>query len=501
MSSVLEHLQELTKPIRAIGAPKIIRSFDVDFDLSMQQHLALHALGILGAFEEPKLNAGSAGADLAASLEDWDQWAIYCGAHWCRMVAGDVQDRYHEALQSQQESRSLARALVAWLNSSEQWQGTKTDYRFAAYVAARWCDAAAKIAYRSQDYAEARDGFSTAIALAKRTNEKTVLPDLISNLARAEFEHARVVLGSSDSRSYAATIEKTICVYRSDTDREARRGIASLYHNLASILWMDKQANHARAKEAAEEALRRAEALDDGYRVGQATLALVHARTAAIKERYKKGQHKPEAWSPQYDERTELEWCRQTLAQLLDETAGGRVHLGGRNRRMLRQNLAEIQALQGEIAPPLNTLRELLADLRHRQRQPSGSIGYDLPYHTWTVRLLSDYFKYHLDKDELNHEVRGVLEAGRRVIRVSTYRRDFAKTVAPRYAELIGEEKDPDGRLALVEEAAARELMDVIGQVQEVSVTTGGEGERRVAGAGRSPSPCAHVDREVTHDR
>ena len=418
----LDQLSAWKRELDKTNAREIIRAFDVEFDMTMNQQLALQALRLLGAFETP--NGG-----------DIEKLAIYCGACWCKIVTHDVWDEYLLARETIQESVPLAKELAEKV--SEEEPNTNMD-EFPRYVAARWHDAAGKIFYREKRYTAAGRCFKKASELASNATTLPCLADITSNNIRNEYELDNSVGSGKPIHHYVGKLIDEMNKYKGEKDPEIRRGVAGMYQNKATIQWRHKGGGpkaHARAIKSAKESLRISKGLGDIYRWAQAKFAIAHA------------------------EKAKKNYCsaKRHLEQLQRE----KKPIGGRNLRLVQQNLAEIYAIKKDTSKAEKMFNKLLSEVTDRRRLRGGDLGHDLPFHHWTIELMEKLGL--LKGNDLIEHLREVIEGGRRVLDVGHYKQLYSRDIFPIYCRLIESMKNrPDEQFRLVEESSGRELMDIV---------------------------------------
>jgi hypothetical protein len=441
---------------------QIIEQFEQESDVPMQHHEALGVLEALGAFH---------GDDLVASV----------GAWWARILHKDVAYLLLDGLECIAESRPSAEQLG-------RSAAARSD-PLAAYVVARWHDAAGRIQFRCGDMMAARLEFTAAAGFAACDALWFCRSDIQSNLQRAAFdeqEKAREDRGlqaeykafqalhddtlrlAAEHGVELAAIEPTLApglrAFIADPDctiggsperlaavlpvadarsrlqgREFLRGLANVLHNLSVVCTPQPQRSWTgdieRSRRLSWSSALIAYGLGDGYRLAQ---ALRHSASTEPDDRL----------ATRYLEivRDRLPWKR--------------------GRWMAAQALApRVPPQQGRAM-----LEGVLRELRQRQTARGADIGFDVDVHRYTVEVLA---RVAPDLDALA-ELR--LEAARnirRVVKVSTYRRRLAEVLYPTYlreiersCQSIGSSQAALERteetLSLVEEASARELLDLL---------------------------------------
>lgn len=464
---------------------QIIEQFEQESDVPMQHHEALGVLEALGAFH---------GDDLVASV----------GAWWARILHKDMSYLLLDGL----ECIAASRPSVEQLGRSAVAQSDP----LAAYVLARWHDAAGRIQFRCGDMMAARLEFTAAAEFAQREALWFCRSDIQSNLQRAAFdeqekvgedrglqaEHeAFQVLHDATLRLAAehgvelAAIEPTLApglqAFIADPDRaiggsserlaavlpvagarsrlqgrEFLRGLANVLHNLSIVsaprpkrCWTG---DIERARQQSWRSALIAYGLGDGYRLAQAL-------------------RQGESLEP------EAEHTMRYLEIVRD-------HLPWeRGRWMAAQRLAQRVPQDQERA----MLEDVLRELRQRQAARGGDIGFDVDVHRYTVEALAQVVPRLDTLPELRLETARNI---RRVVKVSTYRRRLSEVLYPTYLREIEQSCQPNDSsqasleraeetLSLVEEASARELLDLLAAARV-------DESRPVVHAG-SPRPAAEA--------
>lgn len=442
----------------------LVELFDAVYDTEYRHHVCLGHLESLGAF-------------LPRSPSDpVEQLACAVGAWWCRIVSADVAYEYHEALQLADRSRALAESLEQRLDTKHP------DVQWHAYAAARWFDGAGKASYRAGDHTEGRRSFERAVTVAVEHDLWWCLADLRSNLERGATQEKRTVgtaPGPPEER-YRPLIEDAIRVANlhgiaalrvgevtppeSPRDREHLRGLCSLYHNGSDELSSSDEELSLSWSRGSEVIAR---ANGDAYRLAQ---ALGH-QTRLHKSRAEKSSG--EERSRHLDQAAGL--CRESIDVLP----------WVRGRLIARQNLAEIRLLQGDVGEARALVEGLVDELEEARARPSAQAGFDLDRQTFA---LAAYHKVITEMERQGDDVSSArirwlrerlrtVESQRKVVTVGQHKAALASHVAPVYREAVAaslrraplrSERVPsvgesrEDALAYVEEASARELLDLM---------------------------------------
>jgi hypothetical protein len=246
----------------------------VDFDIPFEHDVCIGLLLIKGAFKDNNL------------LED------LVGAYWCQMVIHDVNYRLLEALEFIGKSKPYAEQLTRNVEetTNDSITNSTEQYKYQAYVAARWHDSAGKIYAHSGDYTEARLKYNKAKQIAQRADLWHCLPDIESNLLRAIYDEGRIVVGAVPidfASEYAKLKLGTIKIaefrniripkpnsssslLQNETieNREFLRGLSSILHNESIYREKDGQLELSLQLSYQSEAICRK--LSDQYRLAQA---------------------------------------------------------------------------------------------------------------------------------------------------------------------------------------------------------------------------------------
>jgi hypothetical protein len=468
--------EQLERLVETLDVVKLIQSFDADFDIPLAHGTAIGLLHMKRAFD-PLPDAGPAAL------------AVRVGAFWCDVVRSDIEFDLRHGLARIDESVADAERL------SRTVQGGHTSDDFPAYVAARWSDGAGKILYRVGSHARGRMRFSTACAIAAASRLWWCLPDLRSNLLRAQLEEARQAAGQQGDRPEDVIdkleAEKELCeqvaadhgiplagrIPAASQDREFLRGYSSLLHNLSYAI---QDTDPARSLATSERASRISSGLHDGYREAQ---ALNHQALVIDRHHAQVRREKSDAENL-YERLLRLPWIR--------------------GRRIAIQNLARIR---GGLAGA-HQLAQLLDELAAEGPASGGSAGLDIDLRAYTVSAYAGVAARlamtqpgpeteELERDARKRELE-MARSVRQVIALPAYKRAYSRTVRPIYLETIerrvnGQEPDdqrPETErweevLSLTEESSARELLDLISSTalpllpapeEQMAVASGGAG-------------------------
>jgi len=423
----------------------LILRCDGDFDVPLRHAYAIGILRMVGAFSP----AGSGHRARARRV----------GASWCDIVRADVEYDMWGGLDRIEQSRADAQFL---LESGTPEQGR--EGRFIAYATARWFDGAGKIRYRLGSYTRARIDFETAVGVAEDNGLWWCLPDLRSNLLRAQFEEAKQTRqDAADPRQLAREFQEErrrllkeapfhrVAVHKIDArasvrKREYVRGYSNILHNLAVSLRDLGRLQDSLA--VSRESLRVSRALGDEYRIGQST------------------NHQASIYKAQGD--------KEKAQQLLAELRAGQ---WPRGRRIARQQLADFAEPKAGAAE----LRRLLEELT--REGSSSAAGMDIDMHAYTVTLygavvgkLED--SADPDVQDLRADVAQQRLAMARLVRQAValpmYKRALKKAIRPSFQEQIAQRvarADSGGETAatdieeafgLAEESSGRELLDML---------------------------------------
>ena len=454
---------------------EIVRRFDVEFDLPLRHDYCLGLLMLLGATEPP-------------AEDDMAGLTAYLGAATCRIARADIAYQYMEGLEAIEDSRVEADRLRRLLDEG-RGTGERTS---AACALARWLDAAAKIDYRLGDFTTARLKFGQAVAVAENAGILSILPDLRSNKVRAAFEEQRSIttkLATAEAASaeQAAAFKQLRTTYaklkdevlgeleqrglpeppgwtdelrkRAFEDRELLRGFSNVLHNHSIALEGVKDYPGSLSESALSERLCRV--LGDDYRLSQ---ALLHQGRILFQ------QKDYPAAKVRFEELGRSPWKR--------------------GQRIAQQWLARIAVEAGEVEAAVDKFQALFADFERERARRGAAMGSDLPFEATTA----DHFDAMLQAsaDRLGDRASELLRLGRRerlravcavrrVIKVTSYKRDYAKYVRPtllREAAIQLRQEPPahepkrrqqrdDNVLRLVEEATARELLDTLAEMRK----------------------------------
>ncbi len=476
-------LRSLEQGVAGLGVPEIIEFFDVEFDVPLKHELCL---GLL-QFKERDFELRS------ASDSDPTRLASFVGAHWCRIIAHDVQYRLWDSLESVRASRNHAERLSQRISALPD-----SDEEFIAYALARWLDGAGKSYYRVGRYSEGRNLFERAVGVAEHHGLWWALPDLYSNRLRAtaeaaikggrlpqhtleEFENRARWIGDEAGRhGLRAYLDQSPPADLEARCKEFLRGCSSILHNYSWALNREGGSvdESLRLSVRSEQICR---ALGDDYRLSQAVLHQILVEQA--RKNFEGALNRVDA------ELKTMRWKR--------------------GRRILEQQRAK---LVGMVRPDgLEVAHEnfdaLFAEIADTRQQPGGEFGLDADFEFFTVNAFRDMFAgraqltgaqalrpdaknpyaiesnrdfratlAHLgiaesDRNELAETLKsqelGALRSQRKIVTVSQYKAAFSRLVRPKYldriAELTGNEQPKHLELiSLVEECSAREILDLL---------------------------------------
>ncbi|MFD7680265.1 CHAT domain-containing protein [Streptomyces sp. NPDC060187] len=438
--------------VEALDVEDLIMRFDIDFDAPMRQADAIGMLRMARAHtKEPQ--AGARGI------------ARRVGAHWCEIVQADIGYELLSALRLIEASRPDAERLLAWRSDGT----VDPEDPFPAYALARWYDGVGRIRYRLGSYTASRRVFGTAVRVAESARLWWVLPDLLSNHTRAEFEEREQAARERDhGRTAGRDVDAMVAPMRRSHDRlveqanehgvdidavpdqetplrhrEFLRGYSNALHNLATALRQAGDTEQSLRVTARSKAISRG--LNDTYRTAQSLLN--------------------EAFCGDSPERS--------FATLRDLGHGGREEQAGpgweRGRRIARQNLARLTGGPDGLADLGNLLDELEDDVVGTGRRA----GLDVDFYAYTVRYYRETAAAlpaaDRPRDVLDRRLR-MAESVREAIALPVYKRAYAHHVRPAYLRAIGarmargghRQEDLEKIVSLVEESSGRELLDLL---------------------------------------
>jgi hypothetical protein len=484
--------EELERLVEQFDVAKLIQTFDVDYDIPLAHGTAIGLLYMRRAFATRPNDGAPA---LAARV----------GAFWCDIVRSDVEFDLRHALARIDESAPDAERLIGLVQDGD------ASGDFPPYVAARWSDGAGKVLYRIGSHSRGRMRFRTACDLALANHLWWCLPDLRSNLLRAQLEEARQAAGQGADRPRAVVeeleTERRLCEEAAADrripldghrppearDREFLRGYSSLLHNLSYAI---QDADPARSLATSERASAISSGLHDGYREAQ---ALNHQALVIDRHYAKLGRDKSDA-EQLYERLLSLGWIR--------------------GQRIAVQNLARIR---GDLTGA-HQLAQLLDELATEGLARGGSAGLDIDLRAYTVTAYASVTAKlaaarqgpetaDLERDARKRELE-MARSVRQVIALPAYKRAYSRTVRPIYLESIERRintQDPEDHrpeterweevLSLTEESSARELLDLISSTAlpllppPDELMAAGAGEKGMTFAAPSPSAPSPVDR------
>ncbi|MDX2213965.1 MAG: hypothetical protein SFY66_11825 [Oculatellaceae cyanobacterium bins.114] len=466
---------------------QLIERFDSDIDIPLVHSRCTGLLEMLNAYDPHH-------------SKDVLKLAERVGAYWCRIVQSDVLYNRLAGLEAIEVSQADAKALASKVLNNELGLSDESDRRWVTYAVARWHDGAGKIYYRLAEYTQANDLLENAKQLAQHADLWYCLPDIQSNVVRANFEAQRIAGRPMNHETLIEEFRNLFSEVRDDSvdvavpninadlesfvtiplqnispqEKEFFRGISSLLHNW-SVAYYDQYKKETKNEQNLDRSLelsQKSEAicrqLEDDYRLSQ---ALNHQ---ALIENERRN------WN---------------IARKLFEEVTTRKWIRG--KRIARQRLAEIDADEGNFDRAFKTIEQLISELREERQRQRGELGYDNHFLYYTVnvvfkkileaaqekrvKLVERQLSYYqnLFQEEQLQMIRSV----RNVVKISTYKNDFAKIFYPIYQDLIGgqiapiltsektlnqkvELKHLEKAFSFVEEASSRELLDLLQSVQ-----------------------------------
>lgn len=457
--------QEIDDFLKGKKASELIQNFDVDFDVPFAYNRCIGLLEMLDAYEQD-------GADNDFKL------AERVGAWWCRIVRSDLLYHLLEGLDCITASRADADKLTKKL-LEKNFDSATLDKQFMVYAAARWHDGAGKIYYRCNDSSEARLLFKQAEELAKQANLWYCLPDIQSNLVRAEYEeHQTAGYKASLKDKYQELYSQNLDIAKSQhiivpqsclsegclqnrpaQEREFLRGLASILHNLS----LEEQKSDIQSSlHSSQKSKYICQGLSDKYRLAQ---ALNHQGILALKA---------QDWNQarlRFEEVMTMPWIR--------------------GQRIAKQNLALLNARVGNCAKALHSLEELLDELQEERQRRGGDLGLDIRFYFFTVNALKQTLQQAEEqatlelerltkyRQRLEQEEMEMIRSVRKVVKIGSYKQAFAKTIYPLYLQKIAKQiqdiphtkeqqqerhyrEKLESGFTLVEEASSRELLDLL---------------------------------------
>lgn len=451
---------------------EIVVQFDVQYDLTFAHDQGLGELMRMGAWIPPS----------SASCPVSEDRIRYLGACWCRMRSADVlYQRLHDGLDAYLDSCRLAEEatdrLLASRGAVSSGPGlpepevvdhniaaiqdgsaseTATNHEnllLPAYVVARWWDSYGRLYYRCGDHTVARLAFEKAKKIAELYSLWWCSPDVTSNWLRAGFEELKGFEKQADfdGTQYSQMIEKSLTSIGSweppppfdsaTCRREHARGLASLRHNYAH--WLRVKGEYADANEIAKLSLYWAVENKDDYRAAQSQLFFGQDNNANIGDR------------------------QESLNAVVRSS-------WVRGRKIASQNLLN---LNDDFIGLVELGRKEFDALSGREKQA----GLDLDIFIYTVSLAKAKAASHNSAGiasgsgrpdalaQLSNLERECYEMQRQVTTVSSYKKNFSNHVRPYFLEQLADSVTSNSRSAedefsLVEEASARELLDIVAQ-------------------------------------
>lgn len=495
-------------------ARDLIERFDAEFDRfagsESRAEGCLGLLQLLGAYETPRSVSSGVLDD-----NDWDVLADHVGAWWCRVVREDVLYRVLAAMDAIDDSRAAAESLrVGVLDATARGVWDARDRAYRAYVAARWHDAAGRVAFRCADYSESRILFEHAKDLAERAGLWFCLPDLKSNFTRAAYDEGLVVkdeptegdvqravaafdtlLRESEQRAEERHLRLSDLEAPENRTREGGeflRGVSNICHNYSILCLneadmkrkrrdgrktsklekarLDRQiaALHDKSRNLSERSSAIARALRDGYRLAQ---ALNHQ--AALETLMQVGK------APE-----ERDFTR--AMSLYEEVASSG---WGRGLRFVEQGRARLDIVRGQPMEALKRLERLLDELDRERNERGGDLGLDIHFHERTVRDFSSALEAltaptagHVKR--LREERLKMARSVRRVAKIIQYKHAYTRRILPVFLDEISRSLPPEPRdesekaatpraaaleegaflnvISNLEEATGRELLDLL---------------------------------------
>jgi len=448
--------------VASVSTDNVLRRFDVEFDVPLEQEYAVGLLRMQGAFAPV-----SAGDPVGVVRR--------VGAYWCDIVRADVDYDLITGLRLANESRDDAEWLHQQIQSGDQtsWPADFAD--LPGYAGARWLDAVGKIHYRLGSYARARMSFEAALRIAEKSAWWCAL-DIHSNLLRARFEEqkqaythvgearsqgvsARAELAAAGRRQLIdsleaaiaaaqgrrakvidppAGIEMTIAEVR---NREFIRGLSSLLHNLAVV--RKENGDPAESMKASVESAAISAELGDKFRIGQSNMHQAFLDPVSAEAKF----------------------------------TAARQGKRSRNHVIAEQRLAVIHGGEAGLAE-INALIDRLA-------AAGGGVGAeaDVEIRSYSVGAKSEIlnkFAAQLDAARLREEQEGLrrqtLAIGRsvrQVVVLPAYKRAYALAVRPSFLdniasalavppEIVLDRHRAEEAFGLIEESSGRELLDLL---------------------------------------
>jgi tetratricopeptide (TPR) repeat protein len=476
-------LRALEQGVAALGVREIIESFDVKFDIPLKHELCLGLLQLKERDFELR----------SASDDDPLRLASFVGAHWCRIIAHDVQYRLWDSLESVRASRNQAERLSQRISTPPD-----TDAQFIAYALARWFDGAGKSYYRVGRYSEGRNLFERAVRVAEHDGLWWALPDLYSNRLRATAEAAikggrppqsiledfencgHSIADEAGRHGLSAYLDESVPADLDPRSKEFLRGCSSVLHNYSWAL--------NREGGSVDESLRlsvRSEricrALGDDYRLSQAVLHQILVEQA--RKDFEGALKRVDA------ELKTMRWKR--------------------GRRILAQQRAKLVGMvrSDGLEAAHENFEALFAEIADARQQPGGEFGLDADFEFFTVNAFRDMFAgrallrgaqalrpdaknpYAIEStrdfqltlanlgiaeperkklaDTLKSQELGAIRSQRKVVTVSQYKAAFSRLVRPKYLDRIAELAESEQPrhlelISLVEECSAREILDLL---------------------------------------
>ncbi|MFE9770907.1 CHAT domain-containing protein [Streptomyces sp. NPDC005931] len=420
------------------NVPDLIARYDVQFDVPLRHRYAIGVLRMVEAFS-PRWPA-----------------SVRVGAYWCAIVQADVEYDLLEGLRLVSLSRGMSERLAQECATGS----VDPADTFPPYVAARWLDGAGKILYRLGSFARARMSFEAAREIAARHHLWWCLPDIESNFIRARFEEMKQTYGGVFTENGLADLVEELQDVKArlvqelpspsasnegnaeGRDEEYLRGHSSVLHNLAVA--HRELGNVADSLAASRESLAISVRLRDAYRIGQ---SLNH-----------QARCEPDKAVQLYEQLEKGEWRR---GQLIARQNLARLRGGIEGVTMLRDLIAVLGDDSGDSA-----IAGIDIDLRNYSCQFFDELVRNLA----STLGRTDPNQYRALLEEAGTQRLDMARTVRRVVATPAYKRAYATAVRPnfleRVANLLADDTPDSNKLestfALTEEASARELLDLL---------------------------------------
>ncbi len=496
LNHLLDNWRVLTGAECRWRAQRIIECFDARFDIPQRRDEALGALTILlrevtvPGREEPAPPTAPKKDPAATDPLAFEALTLRVGEAWCRLVDADMTYDLLAGLEAKADSQALAERLAAILAAGDADAPSRAAARYAL---ARWFDGAGRINHRCGDLMGAADDFGRACAFA--AGMPWCLGDMRSNLARARFDADVQVGRSLDLELHRRTFEAHLATAEADAAERARRSLPALRGKddeaVLAALRAEGDADVAawwglEPRSDAFPASPLFEGLDTQAREAIRGLCNLEHNFSVVHKKFGEAHR---ALSRQRSERSaRYAWVNadryrfaQALRHLADITPRPdalckvlSVRVRGlrwpRGRWMAAQYLAEHlnkkQPPEPEEARKL--LREALDEIETQQRRRGSDLGLDVDVWQYTVKQYREAGGPDAEARELR-----AARSLRRAVKAPLYRKSFKDNVLPLYnaavarraAELAApspSQERIEELLALLEETAARELLDLL---------------------------------------